>query len=153
MAGTKDEELRKLVSEALEPLGFEVLEVRLQGAGKNRVLRVRLDNADETPITMGQLEHASRVLSLELDRVDPIAGSYRLEVESPGPDRPLFTRRHFERFKGLLAKVDTGERRFTGRIAEVGERSVVFRLPRGEEEELELGTFEAKLAEWPKEPR
>jgi len=150
---TRDEELRKLVEEVLGPLGFEVLEVTLKGSGKNRVLRVRLDNVDETPITMGQLEHASRVLSLELDRVDPIEGSYRLEVESPGPDRPLFTRRHFERFKGLLAKVSTEGRRFKGRIEEVGEKTVRFRLPGGGEEELELGSFEAELAEWPKKPR
>ncbi len=150
---TKDEELRQLVEEVLGPLGFEVLEVRLQGAGKNRVLRVRLENADETPITLRELERASRVLSLELDRADPIAGSYRLEVESPGPDRPLFTRRHFERFRGLLARVRTGERRFTGRIETVGERTVTFRLPSGEAVELELGGFEANLAEWPEEPR
>ncbi len=150
---TKDEELRQLVEEVLEPLGFEVLEVRLQGAGKNRVLRVRLENADETPITLRELEQASRVLSLELDRADPIPGAYRLEVESPGPDRPLITRRHFERFQGLKARVRTGERRFTGRIESVGERTVTFRLPSGEAEELELGSFEANLAEWPEKPR
>ena len=149
----RDEELWQLVEEALGPLGFEVLEVRLMGAGKNRVLRVRLENADETPITLGELERASRVLSLELDRADPIAGPYRLEVESPGPDRPLLTRRHFERFQGLLARVRAGGRRFTGRIESVGERAVTFRLPSGEAVELELGSFEANLAEWPEKPR
>jgi len=145
--------LETLVKDALEPLGFEVLEVRLSGSGRNRVLRVRLDTADEHPITMGELEQASRVLSLELDRLDPIPGSYRLEVESPGPDRPLFTRRHFERFLGLKARVTAETGRFTGRIVRVGEQSVTFRLADGEERELLLGRFTARLAEWPKEPR
>jgi len=150
---TKDEELRQLVEELLAPMGFDVLEVKLQGSGKNRVLRVRVENADETPITLSELERANRALSLELDRVDPIAGSYRLEVESPGPDRPLFTRRHFERFKGLKAKVRSESRNFTGRIEEVEDDRVTFRLPSGEKEELSLGSFEARLAEWPDEPR
>ncbi len=142
-----------MVKRVLEPLGFEVLEVRLGGSGKNRVLRVRLDTADEHPVTLGELEQANRVLSLELDRVDPIPGAYRLEVESPGPDRPLFTRRHFERFLGLKAKVVSEAGRFTGRIARVSDASVTFRLASGEERELPLGSFSARLAEWPKEPR
>ncbi len=146
-------DLETLTKEVLEPLGFEVLEVRLAGRGKDRVLRVRLDTADEHPVTVGELEQASRVLSLELDRLDPIPGSYRLVVESPGPDRPLFTRRHFERFLGLKARVTGASGRFTGRIVRVGERSVTFRLAGGEERELPLGGFTARLAEWPEKPR
>ena len=147
------EDLKKIAQDTLEPLGFEVLEARLVGAGKNRAFRVRIERADEAPITVADLEQASRVLSLELDRLDPIPGRYRLEVESPGPDRPLFTRRHFERFSGLKAKVKTDAGRFTGRIAKVGENSVTFELPGGEKRELGLGEFEANLAEWPDEPR
>ncbi len=147
------EDLKKIVQATLEPLGFEVLEARLVGAGKNRAFRVRIERADEVPITVADLEQASRVLSLELDRLDPIPGRYRLEVESPGPDRPLFTRRHFDRFSGLKARVKTDAGRFTGRIAEVGEDSVTFELPGGEKRELRLGEFEASLAEWPDEPR
>ena len=147
------EGLFELVKGVLEPLGYEVLEVSLSGGGRGRVLRVRLENADESPITLSELERASRVLSLELDHRDPIPGPYRLEVESPGPDRPLLTRRHFERFMGLLARVRTGGERFTGRIVAVGDEGVTFRLPAGEELTLPLGKFEARLAEWPDRPR
>jgi ribosome maturation factor RimP len=56
-----------------------------------------------------------------LDVDDPIAGAYRLEVSSPGLDRPLVRRTDFERFAGFEARVETdlpidGRRRFRGRL-------------------------------------
>ena len=94
-------DLWQLVEEAVSPLGLDVLEVHF-ARGE---LLVRLERKDERPITVADLEEASRHIEAALDREDPIPGSYRLLVESPGPKRPLFTRRHFERFQGLKAKV------------------------------------------------
>ncbi|WP_287372863.1 ribosome maturation factor RimP [Oceanithermus sp.] len=146
-------DLWELVENVVRPLGYEPLEVRLHGAGKTQVLTVRLERLDEAPITVADLQRANRVIGLELDRADPIRGSYRLEVESPGPDRPLLTRRHFERFAGLKVKVRTEEGGFTGRVVEVGEDAVTFELAGGERRTLPLGGFKATLAEWPSEPR
>ncbi|AEB11605.1 ribosome maturation factor RimP [Marinithermus hydrothermalis] len=146
-------ELWNVIEAVVRPLGYEVLEVTLKGGGKTRVLTVRLERADEQPISFADLERASQVISLELDRLDPIPGAYRLEVESPGPDRPLITARHFERFMGLKAKVQSDEGRFTGRIVRVEGDVVTFALATGEERALKLGTFKANLAEWPSEPR
>lgn len=146
-------DLWELVENVVRPLGYEPLEVRLRGAGKTRVLTVKLERADETPITVADLQRANRVIGLELDRLDPIPGSYRLEVESPGPDRPLLTARHFERFAGLKARVRTEEGDFTGRVLEVGREGVTFELAGGERRTLPLGSFKATLAEWPNEPR
>lgn len=150
---TMGESLEKIAKDVLEPLGYEVLEAVLLGSGRGRVFRVRLDRADEAAITVADLERANRILSLELDRLDPIPGRYRLEVESPGPDRPLLKRRHFERFLGLKARVRTASGRFQGTIARVDEDSVTFVLASGEARTLKLGTFRANLAEWPKTPR
>ncbi len=146
-------DLWELVENVVRPLGYEPLEVRLHGAGKTQVLTVKLERLDERPITVADLQRANRVIGLELDRLDPVRGAYRLEVESPGPDRPLLTRRHFERFAGLKAKVRTREGSFTGRIAEVGPDSVTFSLAGGDKRTLPLGDFRATLAEWPGEPR
>lgn len=107
-------DLWQLVEEAVSPLGLDVLEVHF-ARGE---LLVRLERKDERPITVADLEEASRHIEAALDREDPIPGSYRLLVESPGPKRPLFTRRHFERFQGLKAKVP-GPEGFTGRILRV----------------------------------
>jgi len=140
-------DLWRLVEEAVEPLGLEVLEVK-EAPGE---VLVRLERKDERPISVADLERASRAIEAVFDREDPIPGSYRLLVESPGPKRPLFTRRHFERFQGLKAKVP-GPEGFTGRILRVEEDEVVFQVGQ-EERRLKIGTFRANLAEWPEEPR
>lgn len=140
-------ELWRLVEEAVKPLGLEVLEVK-EAPGE---VLVRLERSDERPISVADLERASRAIEAVFDREDPIPGPYRLLVESPGPKRPIFTRRHFERFQGLKAKVQ-GAEGFTGRILRVEGDEVVF-LVGTEEKRLALGTFRAQLAEWPEEPR
>ncbi|WP_243029504.1 ribosome maturation factor RimP [Thermus altitudinis] len=140
-------DLWRLVEEAVGPLDLEVLEVR-EAPGE---VLVRLERKDERPISVADLEQASRAIEAVFDREDPIPGSYRLLLESPGPKRPLFTRRHFERFQGLKAKVP-GPEGFVGRILRVEEDVVVFQVGQ-EEKRLRIGTFRANLAEWPEEPR
>ncbi|KPD26277.1 hypothetical protein AN926_10670 [Thermus scotoductus] len=140
-------DLWRLVEEAVEPLDLEVLEVK-EAPGE---VLVRLERKDERPIRVADLERASRAIEAVFDQEDPIPGSYRLLVESPGPKRPLFTRRHFERFQGLKAKV-SGPEGFTGRILRVEGDEVVFQVGQ-EEKRLRIGTFRANLAEWPEEPR
>ena len=70
-------------------------------------------------------------MSAQLDVEDPISGNYTLEVSSPGLDRPLFTRAHFERFAGQTAKVtlklpQDGRRRLTGAIARIEGDQITF---------------------------
>jgi len=142
----------EVAQDLLGPMGYDVLEVSLKGTGNSRVLSVRLERKDEVPISVEELERASRVLGSELDRLDLIESAYRLEVESPGPDRPLLTPRHFERFAGLKAKVRSPEGNFTGRIEGVSEDTVTFLVGK-ELRTLKIGEFKANLAEWPKTPR
>lgn|SRR5690625_3793781 len=148
-------DLHEAASRVLEPLGFEVLEVRVARSGRpgsSRVM-VRIDRQDENVVSMDDVSLASEVFALELDRLDPFESAFLLEVESPGAKRPLNTRRHFERFHDLLAKVKTGDATFTGRITSVGEDSVIF-LVDGREETVGYADIEgAWLAEWPSEPR
>lgn len=141
-----------VAQEVLGRLGFDVLEATLKGKGAGRVLLVRLERSDEVPISVADLEQANRALGAELDRLDLIPEAYRLEVESPGPDRPLFTARHFERFLGLKVKVRSEAGNFTGRIRWVNSEGVTFEVD-SEEKTLALGSFKANLAEWPDRPR
>lgn len=139
----------------LEPLGFEVLEVRQSSSGRARKSRVlvRIDRQDEGVVSMEDVSLASEVFALELDRLDPIESAYLLEVESPGAERPLRTARHFERFHDLLARVKTADDTFTGRITSVEEDAVTF-LVDGAERRVRLADLNgAWLAEWPSEPR
>jgi ribosome maturation factor RimP len=70
-------------------------------------------------ITLGDCELVSGQVGALLDVEDPLPGRYSLEVSSPGVDRRLRTRSHFERFVGSevrveLKRADRGRRRFRG---------------------------------------
>jgi ribosome maturation factor RimP len=78
--------------------GVEVLELGLRGQGRGRVLNVILDA--EEPVEADVVELVSKDLSRALDEADPVAGSYTLEVSTPGLSRPLHTRRDFRRQRG-----------------------------------------------------
>ncbi|MFA5551555.1 MAG: ribosome maturation factor RimP [Trueperaceae bacterium] len=146
-------DLAQAATEVLGPLGYEVLELDLGASGKSRRVLLRIDRLDEAVVSMDDVERASEVFGLELDRLDPFEEPYRLEVESPGSQRPLVTPRHFERFSGLLAKVRTGSETFKGRIVRVEDQQVVFSV-NGQERSLPTARIDsARLAEWPSEPR
>jgi ribosome maturation factor RimP len=86
--------------------GVEVLELDLRGQGRGRVLRVVLDA--EEPVEADVVELVSKDLSRALDQDDPVAGSYTLEVSTPGLSRPLQTRRDFRRQRGHEVSIVRG---------------------------------------------
>lgn len=146
-------ELAEAAADVLGPLGYEVLELVVSGKGKKRNVLLRIDRLDGGVVTMEDVETATGVFSLELDRLDPFESEYNLEVESPGPERPLRTAAHFRRFSGLLAKVRAHGETFTGRVAEVTDERVTFDL-KGEPRAVALADIQiARLAEWPPTPR
>ena len=140
--------LQDIARAAVEPLGFEVLEVQQQMAGGERIVLVRIDRLDEQPVTMADLTTASRAADAEFDRLDPIPGEYRLEFESPGSKRPLLRARHFERMLGLKARVRADGHAFTAPIKGIHGDQVTFDV-NGEDITLGAGTFQANLAEFP----
>jgi ribosome maturation factor RimP len=86
--------------------GVEVLELNLRGQGRGRVLSVVLDAED--PVEADVVELVSKDLSRALDEADPVAGSYTLEVSTPGLSRPLHTRRDFRRQRGHQVTIVRG---------------------------------------------
>jgi ribosome maturation factor RimP len=105
-------EISRSVEAALP--GVEVLALEL--TGKERFC-VYVDHPQG--VDHGLCERVTAVLRPYLDR-------YSVEVSSPGNDRPLRTRAHFERAVGRQVKAKTAERRFRGEVLSAGERS--FRL-------------------------
>lgn len=134
------------MQEAVQPLGFEVLEVQLQNGGS--AVLVRIDRLDEQPVTMDDLTKASRAAEAEFDRLDPIKGEYRLEFESPGAKRPLLRARHFERMLGLKARVRGDGQAFTAPIKAVSGETVTFDV-NGQDVTLNIADIQANLAEFP----
>lgn len=86
--------------------GVEVLELDLRGQGRGRVLSVVLDA--EEPVEADVVELVTKDLSRALDQADPVAGSYTLEVSTPGLSRPLRTRRDFRRQRGHEVSIVRG---------------------------------------------
>jgi ribosome maturation factor RimP len=84
-------------------------------------------------MTVEDCETLSRALSPVLDMADPIDRAYRLELSSPGIDRPLVRKSDFERYAGHLVKIEMevpveGRKRFRGVLAGVEGEATRLRL-------------------------
>ena len=121
--------LMRLLEPPIEALGFELLEVEfVQGGRGGGVLRLYIDRP--AGVTVEDCATVSHAVSQVLEMEDPIKGNYALEVSSPGFDRVLRKRAHFERFLGerIFAELKLpieGRRRFVGRLKSVEGGSIV----------------------------
>lgn len=107
-----------IVEPVLADLGFRLVRVKIQGDGRDRVVQLMAERPDGS-ITVDDCETISKGISPVLDVADPIPGAYRLEVSSPGIDRPLVRPSDFEDWSGHEAKIELkepidGRRRFKG---------------------------------------
>ena len=117
----------------LAELGYRLVRVRVSGAAgcTVQIMAERPDGA----MAIEDCEAVSRALSAILDVSDPIESAYRLEISSPGIDRPLVRRSDFHRYAGHVAQVEMlvlvdGRRRFRGEL--VGAEDECVRLRSGE---------------------
>lgn len=106
----------------IEGLGYRLVRVKVSGADGCTV-QVMAERPDGS-MTVEDCEAVSRALSPVLDVADPIERAYRLEISSPGLDRPLVRKSDFERHAGHLARVEMqvpvhGRKRFRGLLAGV----------------------------------
>jgi ribosome maturation factor RimP len=109
-----------LAEPVLAALGYRLVRVRISGAS-NCTVQIMAERPDGA-LALEDCEAASRALSPVFDANDPIEGPYRLEVSSPGIDRPLVRRSDFDRYAGHLARVEMlapidGRRRVRGELA------------------------------------
>jgi len=111
-------EISQRVSAAIP--GVEVLALEI--TGKER-FRVYVDHP--AGVDHALCERVTGVLRPYLDR-------YSVEVSSPGFDRPLRTRPHFERAVGQKVRLKTADRRFRGEVVAAGERSLRIASENGE---------------------
>src|SRR3984885_10303151 len=95
--------LMRLLEPPIEALGFELVEIEFERGSQGGVLRIFIDCRAENSgigVTVDDCARVSHAVSEVLETQDPIKGHYTLEVSSPGFDRVLRTRAHFERFIG-----------------------------------------------------
>lgn len=136
-------EIADLAEPAIEELGFRLVRVKISGRDGGTV-QVMAERA-EGQMTIDDCAAISRKVSALLESRDPMPGGYRLEISSPGIDRPLVRPSDFEASVGQEAKLELkelvdGRKRFRGRIegVENGEALLRIELP-GEAEPQTIG--------------
>lgn len=127
----------RLLEPPIEALGYELVDIEFAQAGRGGVLRIFIDRPaagvagpPAGSITVEDCANVSHAVSQVLEIDDPIKGQYTLEVSSPGFDRILRKREHFERFVGdrILAELKLpidGRRRFIGILKSIENGSIV----------------------------
>jgi len=120
--------LRQILEPVITTMGYELIGVEFHPHRGSALLRLYIDR--EGGVEVDDCQRVSHQVSGVLDVEDPIPGHYRLEVSSPGLDRPLFETRDFLRFVGHPVRVQlamplNGRRKFTGRLVGLRDDKVV----------------------------
>jgi ribosome maturation factor RimP len=103
----------------LEGLGYQLVRIKISGEAGCTV-QIMAERPDGTML-IEDCEAISKALSPVMDVADPIQRAYRLEISSPGIDRPLVRQSDFERYTGHLVKIEMsvpheGRKRFRGAL-------------------------------------
>ena len=148
--------LTRIIEPEVEAAGLALVRVMMIGGRDDPTLQVMAERPETRQLTLEDCERLSRRLSERLDALeaegsDPIAGSYRLEVSSPGIDRPLTRLGDFEDWKGHEARITLkdkieGRRQFSGALAGTDGEDVLIDVPGLGETRLPFaGLHSAKL--------
>ena len=137
-----------IASGVLGALGYRIVRVKVTNRDGG-TLQIMAERPDGT-MSIDDCEAASRALSPVLDVEDPIAGAYRLEMSSPGIDRPLVRLSDFVRWAGHEVKVEmsvpvNGRKRYRGLL--LGTSGDVARVKRADAREDEPEVVELPVAD------
>ena len=130
-----------MVDSVVRGLGVDLWGVEYPQASRSGLLRVLIDAPGG--IDVDTCARVSRMLSDVLDVEDLIPGSYRLEVSSPGLNRPLYTLEQFQRYRGcrlrlVLNKTLPAPRRITVRLVDASPEGLVLQLDTEPDQQREL---------------
>jgi len=133
--------VEELARRAVADSGFELVDLEYSPARGNSVLRLFIDK--EGGITLDDCAKVSRAVGDALETEDPMPGSYRLEVSSPGVNRALRSERDFARYKGEPARVVLrrpvrGQRTVSGTIKWCEDGVVMLKSSSAEDFRVEL---------------
>jgi ribosome maturation factor RimP len=129
--------LQRIIEPEVQHLGYDLVRVCMIGGSSDPTLQVMAERPDTRQLDLDDCERISRRLSQVLDLCDPIEGSYRLEVSSPGIDRPLTRLKDYRDWAGHEARITLskprGERKqFTGILQGVDDETVKLLAKDGE---------------------
>ena len=127
------EDLSSIISPVIERMGYIYWGLQFNGYGRRSMLRIYIDHPDG--VTLDDCSAVSNQISGVLDVEDLIRQAYTLEVSSPGIERPLLTKQHYELYIGAMIKVKSytpfnNRKNFTGRLEEVSVNSITLKVER-----------------------
>lgn len=108
-------ELERIIAPEVEAEGLALVRVRMIGGASDPTLQVMAERPDTRQLDLEDCARLSRRISERLDALeaagrDPIEGAYRLEVSSPGIDRPLTRLSDYDDWKGHEARINLAEK-------------------------------------------
>ena len=131
-----------LIEPAVKAHGLALVRVAMIGGTSDPTLQIMAERPDTRQLTLSDCENLSRALSDLLDAEeeagrDPVDGAYRLEVSSPGIDRPLTRRADYADWAGhearlKLANPQDGAKQISGDIVGIDGDTVTIATPKGE---------------------
>ena len=129
----ENNDIRTIIEPAVEDLGYEIIRLKWMGGDKYKILQIMIELKSGAPVRVEDCEKVSHTVSALLDVNDSIQGAYRLEVSSPGIDRPLTRRKDFEEYQGFETKLETregidGRRKFRGKVTKLDDDNIEFEL-------------------------
>jgi ribosome maturation factor RimP len=129
--------IARLIEPAVKELGFDLVRVAMIGGKSDPTLQVMAERPETRQLTIDDCADLSRKISDILDEADPIEEGYRLEVSSPGIDRPLTRLKDFDDWNGHEARikfvepVDTAKQ-VSGIIEGIDGKTIRMATPKGE---------------------
>lgn len=126
-----EQKITEIISPVFEDMGYRLVCVISKTEGKDQVLQIMAENPETHNLGVDECAKISREISLLLDVEDVLKSAYRLEVSSPGIDRPLISEQDFNDYCGFDVKVEiepplvTGQKRFRGIIEGIKDHMIV----------------------------
>lgn len=123
------EKIEDAITPSVTSMGFELVQVKFMDGKKSQTLQIMAERPDGS-MTLDDCAMISRQVSAVLDVEDVIPTAYRLEVSSPGIDRPLVKLTDYPKYIGHTVKIETvlpieGRKRFTGSIKAVQAENII----------------------------
>jgi ribosome maturation factor RimP len=114
--------LTDLIEPVLDAAGAELVDLQVVGSHGRPIVRAFVDT--ETGVTLDECARLSREIERAIEAAGVVPERYVLEVSSPGIDRPLTRRRHYERYAGREVEVrlyrkQGGRKKFVGTLERV----------------------------------
>lgn len=134
-----EKKILELAQPVAQDLGLEVITVKVVGEGNSKNVQILAEDPNTGRIMLDDCAKLSKALSAVMDVEDPIDGAYRLEVSSPGIDRPLLRTKDFEHYLGYEAKLETtmpvaenGQKKFRGILKHFENNKITILTDQGE---------------------